>query len=84
MDTLPSVDPNSTVEKSIRSLEYDRAVIERRFERPDEFLDMVDWGAMTEQERDSALYDLPDNLRCDLWSIECRLDAVIRSQCSYF
>jgi len=80
MDTMHMIDPDSTVEKTIRRLGRRSDEIEHILERRDQYLDMIDWSAMTEQDRDWAQHHLPDDLGIELWEIDCQLDALIRSR----
>nr|WP_087575778.1 hypothetical protein [Sphingomonas sp. CDS-1] len=78
MDTMHMT--KSEVEKTIRDLERRSDEIEHILERRDQYLDMIDWSAMTELDRDWAQHHLPDDLRVELWEIDAHLDHLIRSR----
>ena len=78
MDWHVTLFPGVTVEDTIRALEADRARIKRILARREAFTDTIDWSAMTECDRDRALYFLPDDLETELWIIDCDLAALYR------
>lgn len=84
MDFVGIIDHGATIEQTIQRLERARARIERILERRGEYIDMVDWTAMTELDRDWALFHMPYDLEHELWSIDCHLSAIVPMQWSYW
>lgn len=78
MDRLHMIDPDSTVEETTRRLERRCDEIKTILARRSEHLDMIDWSAMTETDRDWAQHHLPDDIRLELWEIDSHLDTLNR------
>jgi hypothetical protein len=78
MDWDVTLTPGVTVEDAIRALEADHVRIKRILARREAFTDTIDWSAMTECDRDRALYFVPEDLETELWVINCDLVALYR------
>lgn len=72
-----------TTEQIIRRLERQRDEMECILNRRDSYVEMIDWGAMTQEQRDWALYGHTEDLHMELWAIDSRLDSLIPSWWDY-
>lgn len=73
MDMISLIDHGSTITETERRLERDRDRIERILERRPQYVEMIDWSAMTEKDRDWGLHGLPYELYTQLWEIDTQL-----------
>jgi hypothetical protein len=60
----------------IRQLERRRDDLERILKHREKFVEMIDWSAMTQDERDWARYAHTEELHMELWEIDTQLDTL--------
>lgn len=67
----------------IRRLEREIREMEMILERRDMYVEMIDWTAMTDQERDWARYGHTEELHMTLWELDSRLYNIDENRWSY-
>lgn len=64
-------------EHMICRLQHKRDEIEGILKRRDAYIEMIDWSAMTHEQRERTLKSDTEYLHMELWAIDAQLDGII-------